>query len=100
MPELSITRRLVDPVLIRARTDYSVWLNEDDHVMSSDEIIERSHEADAMMICHSEILSADVVARLSDRLKIVANYSVGVDHCDLLALKEQGIVVTNTPDAI
>ena len=59
MPELSITRRLVDPVLIRARTDYSVWLNEDDHVMSSDEIIERSHEADAMMICHSEILSAE-----------------------------------------
>ena len=100
MPELSITRRLVDPVLIRARTDYSVWLNEDDHVMSSDEIIERSHEADAMMICHSEILSADVAARLSDRLKIVANYSVGVDHCDLVALKERGIVVTNTPDVL
>ena len=67
-----------------------MWLNEDDHVMTSDEIIERSHEADAMMICHSEILSADVAARLSDRLKIVANYSVGVDHCDLSCVKGAG----------
>ena len=52
------------------------------------------------MICHSEILSADVVAEFSDRLKIVANYSVGVDHCDLDALKARGIVVTNTPDVL
>ena len=52
------------------------------------------------MICHSEVLSKSVVDRLSDRLKIVANYSVGVDHCDLGALKERGIVVTNTPDVL
>ena len=29
-----------------------------------------------------------------------SNYSVGVDHCDLAALKERGIVVTNTPDVL
>ena len=68
--------------------------------MSADEIVDRSFESDALMICHSEILSSDVVARLSDRLQIVANYSVGVDHCDLSALRERGIVVTNTPDVL
>ena len=100
MADLSITRLLVDPVVTRARASYSVWLNEDDHIMTADEIIARSFESDALMICHSEILSSDVVVSLSDRLKIVANYSVGVDHCDLSALQERGIVVTNTPDVL
>ena len=44
MADLSITRLLVEPVLARAKTDYSVWLNADDHIMSADEIVARSHE--------------------------------------------------------
>ena len=40
------------------------------------------------------------MAKFSDRLKIVANHSVGVDHCDLPALKSRGIVTTNTPDVL
>ena len=74
MADLSITRLLVEPVLARAKSDYSVWLNADDHIMSADEIVARSFESDALMICHSEILSSGVAARLSDRLRIVANY--------------------------
>ena len=100
MPRVSITRQLVAPVLERARANYDLWVNEDDHILSADELITRSQDSDALMICHSEILSADVVAEFSDRLKIVANYSVGVDHCDLDALKARGIVVTNTPDVL
>ena len=57
MIDLSVTRLLVKPVLDRARNDYVVWLNDDDHIMSSDELIARSHESDALMICHSELLS-------------------------------------------
>ena len=59
-----------------------------------------SDKVDAILACHSEIFSADVVDRLSDRLKIIANHSVGYDHCDLEALKARGIVVTNTPDVL
>ncbi len=99
-PRLSITRELVAPVVDRAAQSYDLWLNDDDHVLTGDELIARSHDSDALMICHSEILSKEVVAEFSDRLKIVANYSVGVDHCDLEALKARGIVVTNTPDVL
>jgi D-3-phosphoglycerate dehydrogenase len=35
----------------------------------------------------------------ADRLKVIARYGVGVDGVDLLAAKERGIVVTNTPNA-
>ena len=59
-----------------------------------------SHKADAILPCHSEIFSREVVNELGSRLKIIANHSVGVDHCDLDALAERGIVVTNTPDVL
>ena len=59
-----------------------------------------SERVDAILPCHSEIFNSDVVTRLSDRVKIIANHSVGVDHCDLDACKARGIVVTNTPDVL
>jgi lactate dehydrogenase-like 2-hydroxyacid dehydrogenase len=50
--------------------------------------------------CHSEHFTAEIAERLDPRLKIIANHSVGVDHCDLPALKARGIAVTNTPDVL
>jgi len=35
----------------------------------------------------------------ADRLKVIARYGVGIDNVDLLAAKEKGIIVTNTPGA-
>lgn len=35
-----------------------------------------------------------------DRLKIVANYAVGVDNIDLVAARRRGVVVANTPDVL
>jgi lactate dehydrogenase-like 2-hydroxyacid dehydrogenase len=67
---------------------------------SAEDIIKMSASVDGIIPCHSEHFSADVVAQLDPRLKIVANHSVGVDHCDLGALRDKGIVVTNTPDVL
>ncbi len=97
---LWITRRLSDATLERAERDYDTVVNHEDEPGSAADLIAASAEFDAIIPCHSEHLSADVVAQFSDRLKIVANHSVGVDHCDLPALKKRGIVVTNTPDVL
>lgn len=97
---LWITRRLSDATVERAERDYDTVVNHEDEPGSAADLIAASAEFDAIIPCHSEHLSADVVAQFSDRLKIVANHSVGVDHCDLPALKERGIVVTNTPDVL
>lgn len=99
-PRLWITRRLSDATLVRADRDYDCEINHDDRVYSSDEIISRSKEFDAILPCHSEIFNADVAARLDPRIKIIANHSVGTDHCDLPALAAKGITVTNTPDVL
>ncbi|MGM0562248.1 MAG: 2-hydroxyacid dehydrogenase [Pseudomonadota bacterium] len=99
-PVLLITRRLTDAVHARAQRDYETILNMDDKVFSRDELIARCQEVDAVLPCHSEQFTAEVIAQLPDRLKVIANHSVGVDHVDLKAAREKGIVVTNTPDVL
>ncbi|MEO1206177.1 MAG: NAD(P)-dependent oxidoreductase, partial [Pseudomonadota bacterium] len=99
-PVLWIPRKLSAATEARAARDYDVRLNPDDRLYTPDEIIAMSQEVDAILPCHSEHFSVDVVAVMSNRVKIIANHSVGVDHCDLEALKAKGIVVTNTPDVL
>ncbi len=99
-PTVLVTRRLPQAVEDRLRRDYEPRLNPEDRFLSSDELIERAAGADAILPCHTELLSAGVIARLPDSVRAIANFSVGVDHVDLEAAKARGIIVTNTPDVL
>jgi len=99
-PRLWITRRLSHKTLERADRDYECVVNFDDRLYSTDELIEGSAQFDAILPCHSETFRGAMLDKLGTRLKIIANHSVGVDHCDIPALKERGISVTNTPDVL
>jgi len=99
-PVLLITRKISANAEARATRDYDVRLNPEDRVYDTDELLAKCEGVDAVLPCHSEHFSADVVGRLPDRVKIIANHSVGTDHCDLEALAAKGVVVTNTPDVL
>ncbi|MBT4891190.1 MAG: D-glycerate dehydrogenase [Rhodospirillales bacterium] len=99
-PKVLVTRKLPKAVEERLNNDYDCHFNPDDRLYSSDELVDFAQGMDAILPCHTEKLTADVVARLPDTIKIVANFSVGVDHCDLAAFSERSIVVTNTPDVL
>ncbi|WP_299503079.1 D-glycerate dehydrogenase [uncultured Roseobacter sp.] len=99
-PRLWITRRLSDATIARAERDYDTVVNHADTPGSAQDLIAASAEFDAIIPCHSEHFSAEVAAQLDPRLKIIANHSVGVDHCNLPSLKARGIAVTNTPDVL
>lgn len=99
-PRLWITRRLSDATIARAERDYDTVVNFDDTPGSAQDLIDASADFDAIIPCHSEHFSAEVAAQLDPRLRIIANHSVGVDHCDLPSLKARGIAVTNTPDVL
>ncbi len=99
-PSLLITRKLPANVEARIQRDYEGIFNPEDRLYSSEELIEYSGRADAILPCHTEHFSADVIRRLPDRIRAIANFSVGVDHCDLDAARQKGIVVTNTPDVL
>ena len=99
-PKIVVTRKLPQAVEDRLRRHYDPCFNEQDRLYTSDELIQRAAGADALLICHTEHLSAAVIARLPDSIRAIANFSVGVDHVDLAAAKARGITVTNTPDVL
>ena len=84
----------------RLQRDYDARLNPDDRLYSKDELIEQARGAQAILPCHTEHLSADVIERLPAEVRIIANFSVGYDHVDVEAAQRRGIVVTNTPDVL
>ena len=98
--QVLVTRKLPKAVEDRLKRDYDVHLNPDDIMYTTDDLIKLSGEAEAILTCNTEHFTGDVVLRLPDSVKIVANYSVGVDHCDLESFRKRGIIVTNTPDVL
>ena len=99
-PVILVTRKLPDAVEARLKSDYEARLNPDDALYSKDELIERVQGAQGILPCHTEKFDSDMIAQLPNDVKIIANFSGGVDHCDLAAAKDKGIVVTNTPDVL
>lgn len=99
-PKIFVTRKLPVNVETRLERDYDCKFNPDDKLYSADELIAYSQDCDAILCCHTENFSAQVINRLDENVKAIANFSVGVDHCDLEAAKENSIIVTNTPDVL
>ncbi|WGV15982.1 2-hydroxyacid dehydrogenase [Fuscovulum ytuae] len=99
-PKLLITRKLRPAVEGRAARDYDVVLNPEDRVLSDAELIAACRAVDAVLPCHSERFTAEVLDAIGPGLRIIANHSVGTDHVDLEAARKSGVVVTNTPDVL
>ncbi len=99
-PTVFVTRKLPEAVEDRLRRDYDARLNPDDRFYPSDELIALANGAVAILPCHTENFSADVIARLPESVRAIVNFSVGVNHVDLDAARARGIVVTNTPDVL
>jgi glyoxylate reductase len=45
-------------------------------------------------------IDAGLLADAGERVKLIANFGVGVDHIDVAAARARGIAVTNTPDVL
>jgi lactate dehydrogenase-like 2-hydroxyacid dehydrogenase len=99
-PGVLVTRKLPAAVEERLLRDYEPILNPTDALYSKDAVIEASAQVDAILPCHTERFDAEVIGRLDERVKIIANFSVGYDHVDTAAARQKGLVVTNTPDVL
>jgi lactate dehydrogenase-like 2-hydroxyacid dehydrogenase len=99
-PTVLVTRKLPTAVEDRLQRDYQARLNPDDKLYSRDELVERARGAQAILPCHTEHFTAEVLQRLPAEVRIIANFSVGYDHVDVEAARARGIVVTNTPDVL
>jgi len=99
-PAVLVTRKLPQAVEERLQRDYSPRLNNSDEVYTSEQIIALAAGAAAIIPCHTERLSAEVISRLPDSVRAICSFSVGYDHIDLDAARKRGIIVTNTPEVL
>ena len=99
-PTVLVTRKLPGAVEARLQRDYDARLNPDDRLYASEDLIAAADGAQAILPCHTEKFTADVIARLPDCVRVIANFSVGYDHVDVAAAKARGLIVTNTPDVL
>lgn len=99
-PRLVITRKLPDPVLERAAAGFDAVINPDDRQYSAGELARLLGTADAALICVADKFTAELIATLPPRFKIVSTFSVGLDHIDLSAACEKRIRVGNAPHGV
>jgi glyoxylate reductase len=56
-------------------------------------------QADVAIVTLGDCIDAETI-HAATRLKILANYAVGYNNIDLVAARECGLIVTNTPDVL
>ena len=63
-------------------------------------IVDSPVDVDGILALIPTKVDDEFLARAGPRLRIVANYGVGVDNIDLGAARARGIVIANTPDVL
>ena len=99
-PVILVTRQLPPAVTARLSRDYTARFNDDDHVYDTPTILARADGCDALLICPTDRVDAELMAALPASIRIIATFSVGYEHIDIDGAKARGIAVTNTPDVL
>jgi glyoxylate reductase len=99
-PFVIVTRKLPDPVETRMMELFACRLNLDDKPLSKAELKAAVAEADVLVPTVTDRIDAEVMAAAGPALKLIASFGTGVDHVDLAAAQQRGIIVTNTPGVL
>ncbi|HWU01669.1 MAG TPA: D-glycerate dehydrogenase [Novosphingobium sp.] len=95
-----LTRRWPHAVEAEMQTRFGATLNANDTPMSADTLAHAMTEYDVLCPTVGDPLPAGVLDVPGRRVRLIANYGVGVDHIDLDACRRLGIAVTNTPGVL
>lgn len=96
-PLVVSTRALPEPSLSTLEPDFTLRVL--GYVPTPEELAAEVREAEALISLVSDRVTEDVL-RAGEKLKIVANYGVGLDNVDRAAAASRGIVVSNTPNVL
>ena len=89
MKKILITRKLIRSSEEMAEKIFSVNLNKEDRLLTKDELIEKSADCDGILSSLTEKFDADLIAKLSDKVKIISNFAVGFGNIDINAAKKK-----------
>jgi glyoxylate/hydroxypyruvate/2-ketogluconate reductase len=98
-PRVWISRPTFPGVIARLEPHFEVTAEPEEMAFSRSELAARLAGQDAAIVGLKERIGAAEIAG-AERLRIVANLSVGYDNLDLDALSAAGIAVSNTADVL
>jgi lactate dehydrogenase-like 2-hydroxyacid dehydrogenase len=99
-PKVIVTRKLPDPVETRMRELFDTELNVGDEPFTPQRLADALGRADVLAPTITDHLDAEMLANAGPKLKLIANYGAGVDHIDVPAAIDRGLIVTNTPGVL
>ncbi len=95
-----VTRRLPREIEARMMELFDTRLNEDDRPLEREAMERAVAEADVLVPTVTDTIDGALLAHAGPDLKLIASFGTGVDHIDLAAAQERGILVTNTPGVL
>ncbi len=98
-PILYLSRLLPDPVMAIVRERFQLVQDPLDALPAPSALREGLCQADAAIVTLGDRIDAETI-HAATRLKILANYAVGHNNIDLVAARQRGLTVTNTPDVL
>ena len=79
---------------------FTCRLNLNDKVFDKSELSAAVGRADVLVPTVTDRIDAEVLAAAGPTLRLIASFGTGVDHVDLAAAQQRGIIVTNTPGVL
>ncbi len=98
-PTLYLSRLLPEPVMVIVRERFRLVQEPLDALPAPSALREGLCQADAAIVTLGDRIDAEAI-HAATRLKILANYAVGYNNIDLMAARQRGLIVTNTPDVL
>jgi len=99
-PLVIVTRKLPETVELRMRELFDARLNLDDKPMTPAQLAEAAKTADVLVPTVTDEITASILSKAGEQLKLIANFGNGVDNIDVTTAAQRGITVTNTPGVL
>ena len=94
-----VTRGLPSSVMLRLEAACDVDRTDGPGSLTHDELVARIAGKQALVSMVTDVVDRSVIEAGSS-LRVIANVAVGYNNVDVVAARERGIVVTNTPDVL
>ncbi|WP_242127757.1 D-glycerate dehydrogenase [Sphingobium sp. Sx8-8] len=99
-PRVIVTRRLPPNVEARMGELFDTVFNIGDVPMDRAALTRAMAQCDVLVPAVSDQIDATLIEAAPERLQLIASFGSGVDHIDLHAARQKGIIVTNTPGVL
>ncbi len=100
MSRVVVTGRIPQVALDALRGEHEVSGWDSTEQIPRVELLRRVEGADAIVSLLTERIDGEVLDAAGDQLQVVANVAVGYNNVDVVACRERGVIVTNTPGVL